>query len=501
VGGNSFGALEVEPEQHTIIDKMDATTGWAALGNDTLNLATTTNHVIGSNALTFDKVDGAANTVFAGIEKTLTSLDFGNVSPHDIIQTSCYISDNTNVSYVFVRLGTDSSNYNEWRIDGANLDALDWKTLIFNLGDASQAGNTGNGWNATAVTYAAIGLAFNSESDTLAGIIFDQISFHTNIHTSSAINSEVTSSVNSSNVNIHKIGNKVVNTEAGNVGTGTQRITIATDDANLASINTDAGTIASDTTNILADTANMDTNLGAIAGAVSGSEMQVDVITMPSNLDVTPAAPAAGDYLPVRLTDGTSFISETTELDVNLQDGAGTDLTSSLINSNQTLDTNVTGDVAHDAADAGYPIKIGGKASSDYGTSDDVADQDRTDAIFTLAGAQTVMPYAIPEEFVHGNATLTTTSNTSVIAAPGTNLTTYITSVAGSNTDPDTGVRVDLKDGTTIKMSFFCAASGGGFSHQMPVPLQLTANTAFQAASSATVSDVRVTAQGFVLPH
>jgi len=238
ITSSQFGALDVEPEQAVTLDTLDVTTGWSALGNDTLNLATTTNHVIGVAALTFDKVDGAANTVFAGIEKTITSVDLGAVSPHDILQTTMYVSSATAVNYVFIRAGTDSSNYNEWRVDGASLTAGDFETLALHLGGASFSGNTGNGWDSTAITYISIGVAFNAETDTLSGIIFDEFSFHTNQHTSTSINSEVTSSVSSSNVNIHKVGNKGVNTEAGNVSTGTQRITIATDDVNLAAMNT-----------------------------------------------------------------------------------------------------------------------------------------------------------------------------------------------------------------------------------------------------------------------
>lgn len=51
---------------------------------------------------------------------------------------------------------------------------------------------------------------------------------------------------------------------AGNAGTETIRVSVASDDVNLSGI--------------LADTANMDTNLTTVAGAVSGSEMQVDVV-------------------------------------------------------------------------------------------------------------------------------------------------------------------------------------------------------------------------------
>jgi hypothetical protein len=64
---------------------------------------------------------------------------------------------------------------------------------------------------------------------------------------------------------------------------------------------------------ILADTANMDTNLGTIAGAVTGSEMQVDIVAeLPAGTqnigDVDVATIAAGtNYIgKVRLTDGTN---------------------------------------------------------------------------------------------------------------------------------------------------------------------------------------------------
>lgn len=62
---------------------------------------------------------------------------------------------------------------------------------------------------------------------------------------------------------------------AGNAGTETIRVSIASDDVNLSGI--------------LADTANMDTNLATVAGAVAGSEMQVDIVsgTVTANLSAT----------------------------------------------------------------------------------------------------------------------------------------------------------------------------------------------------------------------
>jgi hypothetical protein len=231
-----LGGLHVSPEQHHIVDSMNATTGWSVLGNDTTNLATTKKHVIGTDALTFDKVDGAADTIFAGIQKTITSIDLGSVSPHDVVQSPCYIPAITDVAYVFLRLGTDSSNYNEWRIEDTALTAATYEILLFNIGDASYAGITGNGWNPSAVTYAAIGVAFDAETDTLAGIVFDEISFHTNMHTSAELNAEVSSSVSSANVNLQKVGGSVVDKGAGNVSNGCQRVVLATDDVNAAAI-------------------------------------------------------------------------------------------------------------------------------------------------------------------------------------------------------------------------------------------------------------------------
>ena len=233
---SEFGALQTQPEQHYTFDSLNATTGWSALSNDTLNLATTKKHVTGTDALTFDKVNGAANTVFAGIQKTISSVDLGNLSPHDLIQTACYIPDLTNVSYVFVRVGTDSSNYNEWRISGIDLTAAVFTTLLFNIGDANYAGITGNGWTSAAITYIVVGVAFDAETNTLAGIVFDGLSFHTNQHTSAELNAEVSSSVSTANVNLHKIGGSATDKNSGNKSNGSQRVVIASDDVNVLKI-------------------------------------------------------------------------------------------------------------------------------------------------------------------------------------------------------------------------------------------------------------------------
>lgn len=236
VGISDFGALNTSPEQHHTFDGMDAVGSWTALNTDTANLATTKKHILGTDALSFDKANTGADSVLAMIQLTVSTVDIGDISPHDIIQTSCYLPSLANVSYVFVRLGTDSTNYNEWRVDAADLTAATFETLALSVGDPSYAGITGNGWNPSAVAYIAVGVAFDVETRTLVGIVFDEVSFHTNQHTSATLNAEVSSSVASANINLHKVSNKVVNVGAGNAGTGTQRVSISTDDVNLAAI-------------------------------------------------------------------------------------------------------------------------------------------------------------------------------------------------------------------------------------------------------------------------
>lgn len=55
----------------------------------------------------------------------------------------------------------------------------------------------------------------------------------------------------------------------------------------------------------------------------------------------------------------------------------------------------VVGDVAHDAADSGAPLKIGGKAASQYGVPTAVSGNDRVDALFDVYGRLRVITEAV----------------------------------------------------------------------------------------------------------
>jgi hypothetical protein len=167
----------------------------------------------------------------------------------------------------------------------------------------------------------------------------------------------------------------------------------------------------------------------------------------------------------------------------------------------------VDGAVAHDAADAGKPVKIGGKASSGVPTA--VAGADRVDALFDILGRFIVGQY-IPPQVRSGETigpktvTLTTTTNAALIAAPGAGLSIHITRIKAGNTSA-TLTRLDIveggsdgaTDGTVID-SQPLAANGGGYVDTYTKLYKLPANTALKARLSTGVTDVRVNFDFFV---
>ena len=161
-----------------VLDTLETVTGWAVLGNDTVNLATTVRHFHGTTAMEFDKANGAANTVFAGAARTLTStLNIWDGSEHYTSQAEIrwqlYVSSIANVSYAFIRLGTDASHYVEYRYYDRDIIAGRFTTCRSHL--AQFASQTGNGCDFSAIGYMVVGVAFDAETDTLADIAVQRI--------------------------------------------------------------------------------------------------------------------------------------------------------------------------------------------------------------------------------------------------------------------------------------------------------------------------------------
>ena len=172
----------------------------------------------------------------------------------------------------------------------------------------------------------------------------------------------------------------------------------------------------------------------------------------------------------------------------------GTSADGVLVNMGSNNDVTATGNVAHDAVDSGNPVKIGGVARSTQPAN--VANNDRVDAYFDKLGRIVTRPQ-VPRELVASNRiTLTTTTETTLIAAGGANVFRDLVYVLASN-ESASEVRVDFRDSTagTIRFSIDLAPDGGGWSGTFPVPWpQATANNNWTAQLSTAVSTVYLSA-------
>lgn len=163
-----------------------------------------------------------------------------------------------------------------------------------------------------------------------------------------------------------------------------------------------------------------------------------------------------------------------------------------------TVTTLTGGGVAHDGVDAGNPLKVGARAVSALSSATLVAAADRSDVVADLDGALITRLDAPLGDNVSGVAAITDGSATSVIAAQGAGVKTYITDVTIANTSA-TAVTVDLRDGAagTVKWTFPVPANTAGVTFSFRRPLAFTANTAVCADPSAAASTVTVSLGGF----
>ena len=96
---SAFASLASLFTPAVVVDACDVTTGWAVKNNDTTTLATSASRVEGVASLSFAKVNGAANTVFGAIKKTV-ALDLSKCKPWDSISFYIYLSALTDVATV-----------------------------------------------------------------------------------------------------------------------------------------------------------------------------------------------------------------------------------------------------------------------------------------------------------------------------------------------------------------------------------------------------------------
>jgi hypothetical protein len=156
----------------------------------------------------------------------------------------------------------------------------------------------------------------------------------------------------------------------------------------------------------------------------------------------------------------------------------------------------VQGGVVHDAADdATAPVKIGGRAIAALSGATLVAASDRAQAQMDLDGVLLVRPDRALGDVVSGNASNTDGSSTSIIAAGGAGVKTYLTDITITNTSAS-NIYVEIKDGASTKWTFPVPANGG-VTHAWTTPLAGTANTAWNFDPSAATTTIICSASGF----
>ena len=158
-----------------------------------------------------------------------------------------------------------------------------------------------------------------------------------------------------------------------------------------------------------------------------------------------------------------------------------------------SLTVDAAGDVAHDAADGGNPLKIGAYAVNAEPAA--VANADRVNLIADLVGKLITLPYANPESFSDGNAGNTDGTSTQCIAAAGAGVRTYLTTIVLTNTS-STDSYVEIKDGATARLTVPLPANGGAIVN-LPVPLRGTANTAWNFDPGAALTTVYCSMAGY----
>lgn len=190
--------------------------------------------------------------------------------------------------------------------------------------------------------------------------------------------------------------------------------------------------------------------LTTIAGAVSGTEMQCDILTLPA--------------------------------------------------STNTLE--VVGDVAHDAAAAGNPVMIAGvaQACDDTAPPNRVsAEGDATRLATDLDGQLFVRPHGAQTWTFHSDGSSALTDSV-VHAAPGAGLSLWVTDIVVS-TGAATAMNVFFEEGASKVLGpyYLEAVAGRGLVLSFKTPKKITANTALTVTTSAAIAQC-VDVQGFVAP-
>ncbi|MEK6828664.1 MAG: hypothetical protein AABY15_00935 [Nanoarchaeota archaeon] len=133
------------------------------------------------------------------------------------------------------------------------------------------------------------------------------------------------------------------------------------------------------------------------------------------------------------------------------------------------MSTASSGDIAHDSADSGNPVKIGGMARTTNPTA--VANSDRVNAIFDDLGRQVMRPLQVRDLITTAYISITTGTETTLLAGVASTLHDLIYIMCTN--ESDAAVTIDFRSGTAgaIVCSVRAPANGtAGVALPVPIP-------------------------------
>ena len=247
-----------------------------------------------------------------------------------------------------------------------------------------------------------------------------------------------------------------------------------------------------------------DVDVLTLPALVAGSANigDVDVLTVPAPLSTTGGGTEATALRVTVASDSTGVLS----VDDNggsLTVDVGTALPAGTNNIGDVDVLSVNAFPAHDAAIAGNPLRVAGRAlTADYTA---VAAGDTADIITTLLGKQVVYPYANPNQqwsYAAPAGGLVTQTAVTVKAAAGAGIRNYITDIQVVNSHATISTEITINDGAagTVLWRGWLQAAGGGYSIHFNTPLRGTANTLLEIdeITATATAGVVFNAQGFV---
>lgn len=152
-------------------------------------------------------------------------------------------------------------------------------------------------------------------------------------------------------------------------------------------------------------------------------------------------------------------------------------------------------DAAHTSADVGVML-LGVRAPATP-VAPTSAQGDYGYLLLDQEGKKIGMPFAdVPNQWQSAVVTLTTTASTAIKAAAAAGIRNYLTDIVIANTSA-TGTRVDVLDGATVIASYWSPPTSS-LIHSLTLPKKGTAATALNVQLGTAVTDVRVSANGFL---